>query len=128
ARRRVTLDLEIRQVAAGWPAYANAAPAASRMIIKQVRSLDPGVPPGAERLLGLPIPRELLLHADRIEQRLCRSSRTQLELLEVWTDPMAAPGLGHARVPYLARARIDARGLPGGIVELDLDHRQLTSV
>lgn len=128
ARRRVTLDLEIRQVAAGWPAYANAAPAASRMIIKQVRSLDPGVPPGAERLLGLPIPRELLLHADRIEQRLCRSRRTQLELLEVWTDPMAAPDLGHARVPYLARARIDARGLPGGIVELDLDHRQLTSV
>ena len=128
ARRRVTLDLEIRDVAPGWPAYANAAPAPSRMIIKQVRSLDPGVPPGAERLLGLPIPRELVLFADRIEQRSCRARQTQIDLIEVWTDPMASPDLGHARVPYLARARIQTRGLPGGPVDLDLDHLELTAV
>jgi hypothetical protein len=127
-RRRVTLDLEIRDTAPGWPAYQTAAPAPARMVIKQVRSLDPGVPPGAERLLSHPIPRELVLFADRIEQRSCRAGRTQFELIEVWTDPMAMPPFGHERVPYVARARVQARGLPGGLTELDLDHLELTAV
>jgi hypothetical protein len=127
-RRRVTLDLEIREVAPGWPSYASGSPAPARMVIKQVRSLDPGVPAGAERLLGLPIPRELILFADRIEQRECRAGRTRLELLEIWSDPMASPDLGHSRVPFLARARIAVRGIPGGPVELDLDHRQFSAI
>ncbi len=128
ARRRVTLDLEIREVAPGWPAAVNTNPAPARMVIKQVRSLDPGVPAGAERLLGLPIPRELLLFADRVEQLRCRAGRAQVELLEVWTDPMATPALGFAQAPYLARVRVQARGLPGGPIELDLSHLELASV
>ncbi|HLT39303.1 MAG TPA: PEP/pyruvate-binding domain-containing protein [Enhygromyxa sp.] len=127
ARRRVTLDLEIRELAPGWPAYATGSPAPSRMVIKQVRSLDPGVPAGAERLLGLPIPRELLLFADRIEQRKCRAGRTQFDVVEIWTDPMASPDLGHGRVPFVARLRLQSRGLVGGPVELELDHRQLSA-
>jgi hypothetical protein len=128
ARRRITLDLEIRDVAPGWPAYKTGAPAPARMIIKQVRSLDPGVPPGAERVLEQPIPRELVLFADRIEARRCRAGRTQFDVLEIFTDPMASPRLGHERVPYVARARIQAHGLPGGQVDLDLDHLELTTV
>lgn len=128
ARRRVTLDLEIRDVAPGWPAYASGSPAPARMIIKQVRSLDPGVPAGAERLLGLPIPRELVLFADRIEQRKCRAGRTHFDVVEIWTDPMATPDLGHARVPYVARLRVQARGLAGGPVELELDHQKFSTV
>src|SRR5690606_30986161 len=127
ARRRVTLDLEIRELAPGWPAYATGSPAPSRMVIKQVRSLDPGVPAGAERLLGLPIPRELLLFADRIEPRKCRAGRTQFDVVEIWTDPMASPDLGHGRVPFVARLRLQSRGLVGGPVELELDHRQLSA-
>ena len=124
ARRRVTLDLELREVEDGWPAYADGHLARSRLVLKQVRSLDPGIPAGAERLLALPIPRELVLHADRIERRLCRSRRAEVELLEVYTDPMM-PALGHAQTPFLAQVRLDARGLPGGPASVELDHRQL---
>ncbi|WP_146155710.1 PEP/pyruvate-binding domain-containing protein [Enhygromyxa salina] len=130
ARGRVTLDIEFREVAAGWPGYASATPASARMVIKQVRSLDPGVPSGAEQLLDQPIPRDLVVFADRIERRSCRGSRTRVDLLEVWTDPMAPRELdhGHGRVPFVARVRVDARGLEGGARRFDLDHLELAAV
>ncbi|KIG16832.1 hypothetical protein DB30_03994 [Enhygromyxa salina] len=122
ARGRVTLDIEFRELGAGWPMLANGVTSSSRMIIKQVRSLDPGVPAGAEHLLTQPLPRDLLLFADRIEKRSCRGTHTHVDLLELWTDPMATPSLGHARTPFLARVRLQARGLEGGLREFDLDH------
>jgi hypothetical protein len=122
ARSRVTLDLEVREVVAGWPAYANGDVAPPRIVIKQVRSLDPGPPSGLDRLLEQPIPRDLLLFADRIEKRSCRGRRAALELLEVHTDPGAIPPLGHADVPFLARVRVQAQGLEGGPRQFDLDH------
>lgn len=122
ARSRVTLDLELREVAPGWPAYANGDVAPQRLVIKQVRSLDPGPPSGLERLLEQPIPRDVLLFADRIEKRSCRGRRASLELLEVWTDPGVSPPLGHDSVPFLARARMQAQGLEGGPRQFDVDH------
>jgi hypothetical protein len=122
ARSRVTLDLEVREVSAGWPAHANGDVAPQRIVIKQVRSLDPGPPSGLDRLFEQPVPRDLLLFADRIEKRSCRGRRMSLELLEVWTDPGASPPLGHADVPFLARVRAQAQGLEGGPRQFDLDH------
>jgi hypothetical protein len=122
ARSRVTLDLEVREVAAGWPAYASGDAAPQRLVIKQVRSLDPGPASGVAHLLEQPIPRDLLLFADRIEKRSCRGRGASLELLEVWTDPGASPPLGHADVPFLARLRLEARGLEGGDRRFNLDH------
>lgn len=122
SRSRVTLDLEVREVAAGWPGYANGDVAPQRVVIKQVRSLDPGPPAGLGRLLEQPVPRDLLLFADRIEKRSCRGRRVSLELLEVWTDPGASPPLGHAVLPFLARVRVQAQGLDGGPRQFDLDH------
>jgi hypothetical protein len=128
ARRRITLDFELRDLAEGWPAYADGRLSPSLLVLKQVRSLDPGIPAGAESLLTLSIPRELLLHADRIERRQCRGRRSDVELIEVYTDPMASPDLGHARVPFLAELRVRARGLASGALELELDHRDLAEV
>ena len=122
ARRRVTVDIEFRELAEGWPAAKHGPPAPERIVLKQVRSLDPGVPPGAERLLEQPIPRELLLFADRIEQRTCRTTRTRVDLVEVWIDPIATPDLGHGQVPFVIRARVQARGFNGGPIDLDFDH------
>jgi hypothetical protein len=98
------------------------------MIIKQVRSLDPGVPAGAEHLLEQPLPRDLLLFADRIEKRSCRGPHTHVDLLELWTDPMATPALGYARAPFLARVRLQAHGLEGGLRQFDLDYLDFASV
>jgi hypothetical protein len=122
ARTRVTLDLEVREVAAGWPAYTNGDVAPQRLVIKQVRSLDPGLPTGLERLLEQPIPRDLLLFADRVEKRSCRGRRAHLELLEIWTDPGASPPLGYADVPFLAHLRLQAQGLDGGPRQFGIDH------
>jgi hypothetical protein len=128
ARGRVTLDIEFRQLDAGWPAYANGAIEPPRMIIKQARSLDPGVPAGAESLLQQPLPRDLLLFADRIERRSCRGTHTRMDLLELWTDPMATPALGFASTPFLARVRLQAQGIEGGLREFDLDHLEWAAV
>ena len=128
ARSRVTLDLEVREVAAGWPAYASGDPAPQRIVIKQVRSLDPGLPRGLDRLVEQPVPRDLMMYADRIEKRTCRGRRASLELLELWTDPGAMPPLGHANVPFLARVRLQAQGLDGGPRQFDLDHLAFVSV
>ena len=131
ARRRVNLDFEFRVVAQDWPAYTDtrrhASRPARRVVLKQARSLDPGVPPGARELVPEPIPRELLDHASRIERRRCSGARTTLELLEVWTDPMQ-PELGYASEPFLARVRLEhqeveqLRALPA---RLELDHLAL---
>ncbi|PRQ08207.1 PEP/pyruvate-binding domain-containing protein [Enhygromyxa salina] len=127
ARGRVTLDIEFRELDAGWPALASGSRSAPRMIIKQVRSLDPGVPAGAEQLLTQPVPRDLLLFADRIEKRSCRGPHTHVDLLELWTDPMT-PSLGYARSPFLARVRLQAHGLAGGLRQFDLDHLDYAAV
>ena len=128
ARSRVTLDLEVREVEAGWPALADGTIRPTRMVIKQVRSLDPGLPVGTERLLDQPLPRDLLLYANRVEKHTCRGRRASLEVLELWTDPAAPLDLGHARVPFVARVRVQARGLGSAPLSADLDHRSFATV
>ncbi|NVB40631.1 hypothetical protein G6O69_22525 [Pseudenhygromyxa sp. WMMC2535] len=128
ARGSVTLDLEFRALAPGWPAYASGEQAPSRVVIKQVRSLDPGLPAGSERLLDQPLPRDLLAHADRVEQRKCQSGRAFVQVVELFTDPMAAHDLGHAKEPFLARIGVRAEGLPGGSRHFDLDHQEFIAV
>lgn len=128
ARSRVTLDLEVREVTPGWPAYESGELAPERIVIKQVRSLDPGLPRGLDRLAEQPIPRDLLLYADRVEKRDCRGRRMTIELLELWTDPGATPSLGHEALPFLARARVQAQGLEGGPRQFDVDHLAFASV
>lgn len=132
ARRRgsVTLDLEFRVVDRGWPARADGSEQGPRLIFKQARSLDPGLPAGAERLLDQPIPRDLLLYADRIEQRSCQGPQTRVVLVELWTDPMAAVDLGHGVIPFLARVQLRAPSLADGEGprQFDLDHREFVTV
>ena len=127
ARARVTLDIEFRVMAAGWPARSSGHAASPRLVIKQARSLDPGVPAGARALMDQPIPRELLLYVARVERRSCRGAKAQLDLIELWTNPMH-PVLGHADEPFLARLRLDAPRLPDGGLLFDLDHLALRGV
>ena len=128
ARESVTLDLEFRDMAAGWPALADGGTLPARMVIKQARSLDPGVPAGAESLLGLPIPRDLLIHAARVEAKRCQGTRTRIAVLEVFTDVMAVPAFGYDRSPFVAQLRLDARRLTGGPRDLIFDHENFALV
>jgi hypothetical protein len=80
----------------------------ARLLLKQVRSLEPPLPDDAA-VRRLPIPREVLARASAIQRRTCRAASFSVELLEVSTDPLLAPDLGHAERPFIAA--IELRGL-----------------
>ena len=124
ARSRVSLDLEFRVVTRGWPATTEPGSATGpRLILKQARSLNPGIPTVGAKLVQQPIPRELLLYADRVEVRHCQGARARLDLLEVWTDPMH-PDLGHAEQPFVAALKLRVQGR----AQFEFDHRSLARV
>lgn len=100
AARAVTLDFELREVAAGWPALADGTVLPERVVIKQVRSLEPGLRRIPPDLRSSPFPRELLGRARRIERRRCDGEAFSLSALELWTDPLAVSDFGHAAVPF----------------------------
>lgn len=108
ARRTLVLDLEFRLMDQGWPASRDGRPAPPRLVIKQARSLEPGLP-ADPRLVGLPVPRDVLARASNIRRRSCRGSRLSVEVLEVLTDPLLHPDLGHERLAFAAA--IELRGL-----------------
>ncbi len=132
AKRVVTLDLEFRTVKQGWPAVASGQPYPRRLVLKQVRSLDPAVAPGAAALKLL-APQDVLARARRIERHTCLGPALQTSAIEVFTDPNLAPDLGHATLPLLASlvvitaAEVPELGLPKGR-RVDLDHTRLTHV
>jgi hypothetical protein len=105
APRGLVLDLEFRLVRPGWPAVQQGQPRPARMVIKQVRSLEPGMP-DKPALRGMPIPREVLARASGIVRRTCRGGNLSVDLLEVTTDPLLAPDLGHGESPFVAAVEL----------------------
>lgn len=132
ADRAVTLDFEHRQVFQGWPAVASGQDYPARLVLKQVRSLDPAVPP-AVSALKLPAPRDVLARARRVERRSCVSPALHFSETVVFTDANRPPDLGFAERPFTATL---VAVLPVGVPELglakghrtDLDHTGLDSV
>jgi hypothetical protein len=131
APRGVALDLEFRVMRPGWPARSDGKTTPARLVLKQVRSLEPGLPadPAVRRL---PIPREVLARASAIERKSCRANAFAVELLEVFTDPLLSPDLGHATHPFVAA--VELRGLDrlprlrGAPSPLRLTHLDLAAV
>jgi hypothetical protein len=126
AQRRfsTTLDLEFRVVAPGWPARADGRIEPERLIVKQARSLEPGIPAGGEALVQQPIPRDLLTRATRVDRWQCQGGRTRVDLLEVVIDPLAHVDPTLAAQPFVARVRIDGRE---PVPDADIDHLDIAS-
>ena len=108
AYRTVTLDYEFRDMDAGWPALAGGDPYPGRMIVKQVRSLDPSTSAVPEQVVDLPVPRDVLSRARLVTRRVCEGDRLTLTVVEVATDPLAAPDLGYALTPFTAEVVLEA--------------------
>lgn len=102
ARRTLTLDVEFREVAAGWPALRSGEALPQRIVIKQARSLEPGLRRVPTDVQALPFPRDVLARARRVERITCRAPAFVAVVHEAFTDPLAVPDLGHARVPFTA--------------------------
>ena len=92
----LTLDLEFRTMAAGWPARNDGVEPA-RLIIKQARSLDPGLRGVPDELLALPVPRDVLARLATVLRVEC----TNNSWYELATDPAVAPDMGYGQQPLL---------------------------
>lgn len=99
----LTLDFEFKTMAAGWPALAADDPAAdgafpSRLVIKQARSLEPGLRGIAPGLLAEPIPRDVLARANLVRRVSC--PEPDGSWLEVFTNPLLVPDVGFSQKPF----------------------------
>lgn len=106
-----TLDLEFRQVAAGWPAYADGRVEPARVVVKQCRSLEPspaGLPADVERL---PVPKDVLGRARTVTERTCALPEGEVVATLVLTDPALLPDVGHAEVPFVGELVVDGVAL-----------------
>ncbi len=93
----LTLDYEFKMMAPGWPAMADGTVEASRLIVKQARSLDPGLRGIPDEILELGIRRDVLARARRIARITCGTN----ERFEVLTDPLLHPDLGYNETPLI---------------------------
>ncbi|NNE74963.1 MAG: hypothetical protein HKN26_14960 [Acidimicrobiales bacterium] len=109
----VTLDFEFKTMAAGWPARDGTSPEPARLIVKQVRSLDPGLRDIPANVTALDIPRDILARARIVERVVCVGPGDPHEVqVSVLTDPALAPDIGHNTTPWLLhpeRGDVDAR-------------------
>lgn len=100
----VTLDFEFKTMASGWP--AGAADDDGGLIVKQARSLDPGLRGVPASVLALPIPRDVLARASRVARLNCRGST----VIAAWMDPLASPDMGFATTPFTSPPTADTSG------------------
>ena len=89
----LVLDLEFKTMAPGW-----AAKPSGGLVLKQARSLEPGLRAVPADVLELPLPRDLLARASRVERTGCEADQTRYEL---FTDPLAQPDMGYSTEPYV---------------------------
>lgn len=99
----VVLDFEFKTVEAGWPRLAAGEQEfESRLVMRQVRSLDPGLRAFSAAVQGLPIPRDVLMRAALVETVSCRvAGQAPIDHIEVRTDPVLAPDMGYSDVPLV---------------------------
>jgi hypothetical protein len=132
ASRTLVLDFEFRQVSAGWPAL-RVGENPSRIVLKQARSLEPGLRALPSDVAQAPVPRGLLARARRVERRTCESAAFRATLLEVLTNPASTPDVGHSVEPFTASFALEFKE---AVVELGVaagdsvsaDHLTLTNV
>jgi len=99
----IVLDFEFKSMAAGWPQVAVARdPLPARLVLRQVRSLDPGLRPFSDGVRALPIPRDVIMRASLVETVRCiEPGGAVIDRVEVLTDPLLAPDMGHTDAPFV---------------------------
>jgi hypothetical protein len=125
------LDFEFRQVPAGWPAL-KVGVLPSRVVLKQTRSLEPGLRGASAELLALPFPKDVLARSRKVERRTCESSAFTAVVVEALTNPLSSPDMGHSVDAYTASLKLtfkrDVPEIGAGTGEvLDFNHLTFTA-
>lgn len=100
----VTLDFEFKTMGGGWP--AGAVDDDGGLIIKQARSLDPGLRGIPSSVVDLDIPRDILARASRVARLNCGGSTA----IAAWTDTLLVPDMGFSDTPFTDPSGIDPTG------------------
>lgn len=107
------LDFEFRQVPEGWPALKSGTFPA-RIVLKQSRSLEPAIRGLSAAVNALPIPRDVLNRARKVERRTCEAPSFTAVVHEMHTNALSSPDLGYGSVPFTAEVRITMKAdVPG---------------
>jgi hypothetical protein len=107
-RSTLTLDFETRTVAAGWPRLASGVQRPQRLVWKQARTLEPGVTVPAD-VDSLPVPRDVMARAKRIERYRCVSDDVTAFATVVITDDDKTPNMHYGERPFVSFAVVEAR-------------------
>ena len=100
AQRTLTLDFEMKHMAEGWPSFVQGPPLPQRIVIKQARSLDPGLRKVSPLLYDLPLPVDVMARARRIQRWTCAGDVVTITVVEALTDPLSPPDLGYSELPF----------------------------
>ncbi len=99
----LTLDFEFVEMADGWPALKGGlASLPGRIVIKQARTLEPGLRDFPRAVRELPIPRDILMRARLVQRVVCPTAGagTATEIA-VLTDPLLGPEMGYSLEPFV---------------------------
>jgi pyruvate,water dikinase len=105
--RTLTMDFEFRQVAEGWPALSSGEQKPSRIVIKQARSLEPGLGKLPFLIRSLNAPRDIVARSSRVVRRVLRTNELNVNIIQLYTDPLKNPDLGFTQVPFSAEVEIE---------------------
>ncbi|MBL8915078.1 MAG: hypothetical protein JNM17_30520 [Archangium sp.] len=129
--RTQVLDFEFRQVPEGWPALKMGTFPA-RVVLKQSRSLEPGIRGLSAELAAMPFPKDILNRSRRVERRTCESPSFTAVVLEALTSPLATPDVGYSTLPFTAQVQVTMKAdVPGMMLSagqvITFDHLALRS-
>ncbi|MCA9494690.1 MAG: lamin tail domain-containing protein [Myxococcales bacterium] len=111
ARSVMTLDLEFRRVADGWPVFADGHTLGDRLVLKQCRSLEPSAAGLPDDVQELPFPRDLLARAAIVDRAICDTPAGEVVIDELTTDPLVPPDMGYAALPFVGGLTVDGVAL-----------------
>ncbi len=99
----VTLDFEFKTMKAGWPALGSSQDELpSRLVVKQARSLDPGLRGIPTELSEAAIPRDVLAYARSVERVVCAPTTSNPgEYFVVFTTAGSQPDFGFDTEPLI---------------------------
>ncbi len=98
----VVLDYEFKTMDAGWPRLAaGERPYPARLVLRQVRSLDPGLRALPDASRSLEVPRDVLMRATEVTASSCTGASGRFyQGVIVRTDPLLAPDMGYSEAPW----------------------------
>ena len=106
----ITLDLEFKVMAADWPARSDGATSSERIVLKQVRPLDPPRPALPVEVERLAIPDDVVRRLAQVDQVACNADGAFISWSVAFADPSIPPDLRLSEFGWFAEGRIAVDG------------------